>query len=364
MVDYGELFERAAARYEPSGLTTEALLFRRDRRRRNQRITAGAVGMALFAATLWVVLTGMPFGHNGTPAVPVPTPASPTPPPPGSINPSHPTTTDVSFVDVRTGRSTQLPPIIRSSGVTHFQVSPDGGRVAFESDGPIKVANLDGSDLRTIADGSAPAWTPDGEQLVYTNGYYSILITDVTSGRTREIFRTDNPLYHPNVSPDGERILFTWLKPGTQGFALWTIPVRGGQPRVLPLPHNAHTFPAFGTYSPDGTMIAFRETQYDGFDPTQMTSGGLWLANADGTGARPIASFSTWMSQTNESALWPMWSPDGTRIAYQRLIKGGVKIVRIRDGGVDGIGRAGTNPVWLDNDTLIIEGFERDRATG
>ena len=41
MADYKELFERAAARYEPFGLTTESLLFRRDRRRRNQRITAG-----------------------------------------------------------------------------------------------------------------------------------------------------------------------------------------------------------------------------------------------------------------------------------------------------------------------------------
>ena len=367
MADYRELFERAAARYEPFGLTTEALLFRRDRRRRYQRITAGAVGMALFAATLWVVLTGTQFGRNGTPAVPVPAPTSPPSPrssPPEPINPSYPTTTDVSVVDVQTGRPTQLPSTIRSSGVTHLQVSPDGGRVAFESDGLIKVANLDGSDLRTVAEGAAPAWTPDGEQLVYTYGYYAIRITDVASGRTREIFRSENPVYHPNVGPDGERILFTWLKPGTPGFALWTIPVRRGQPRALPLPHGAHTFPAFGTYSPDGTMIAFRKTQYDGIDTTQMTSGGLWLANADGSDPHLIGPYNAWMSQINATALWPMWSPDGTRVAYQGIIKNGVKIVDIRDGSVDRIGAAGTNPVWLDNDTLIIEEFEQDRATG
>src|SRR6185503_11265189 len=96
MADYRELFERAAARYEPFGLTTEALLLRRDRRRRNQRITAGAAGIAIFAATLWAVWSGTEFGRNGTPAVPVPSPTSSvspsSPPPQRAINPSYPTT--------------------------------------------------------------------------------------------------------------------------------------------------------------------------------------------------------------------------------------------------------------------------------
>jgi hypothetical protein len=66
MSEYTQLFERAAARYPEPELSTEGLLLRGDRRRRNQRVAAGVLGIAVFA----LVAIGFVrlFGSEGTPA--------------------------------------------------------------------------------------------------------------------------------------------------------------------------------------------------------------------------------------------------------------------------------------------------------
>jgi hypothetical protein len=66
MGEYTELFERAAAHYSESQLSTEGLLLRRDRKHRNQRVAAGVLGIAVFAlAAIGFVRL---LGSEGTPA--------------------------------------------------------------------------------------------------------------------------------------------------------------------------------------------------------------------------------------------------------------------------------------------------------
>lgn len=66
--DVLERFERLFDAPEPS---FERFVRRRDRKRRNQRIAAGVVGIAVFVAAIWVVTSG-PFDQSQTPAVPGP----------------------------------------------------------------------------------------------------------------------------------------------------------------------------------------------------------------------------------------------------------------------------------------------------
>jgi hypothetical protein len=73
MSEYTKLFERAGARYEPPDLPMEDFLKRQDRKRRNQRIVAGSVGIAVFVAAVWIVTTGEPFDRTQTPAASGPT---------------------------------------------------------------------------------------------------------------------------------------------------------------------------------------------------------------------------------------------------------------------------------------------------
>jgi hypothetical protein len=54
--------------FEAPEVPFEGFVRRRDSKRRNQRITAGAVGVAVFVAAIWIVTTGGPFDRTQTPA--------------------------------------------------------------------------------------------------------------------------------------------------------------------------------------------------------------------------------------------------------------------------------------------------------
>jgi hypothetical protein len=79
MSDRFDVLERFAPLFDAPRPSFDGFLRRRDRKRRNQRIAAGAVGIAVFVAVVWLVTTGRPFHRSQRPAVPGPT--QPTGPP-------------------------------------------------------------------------------------------------------------------------------------------------------------------------------------------------------------------------------------------------------------------------------------------
>jgi transglutaminase-like putative cysteine protease len=73
MSDLKALLERAERAVSVVPLPSDGLdgvQRRRDRKRRHQRLSAGAVGMAVFVSAVWIVTTGVPFDRTETPAVP------------------------------------------------------------------------------------------------------------------------------------------------------------------------------------------------------------------------------------------------------------------------------------------------------
>jgi hypothetical protein len=70
MIDERDVFEQSFRRYEPEGGSFERLVRRRDRKRRNQRITAGVVGIAVFVAAVWIVTSGLSLDRSETSVVP------------------------------------------------------------------------------------------------------------------------------------------------------------------------------------------------------------------------------------------------------------------------------------------------------
>lgn len=63
-----DVLDRLAPLFEAPEPSFEAFLRRRDRKRRNQRIAAGVVGIAVFVAAVWVVTTAGSFDRTTTPA--------------------------------------------------------------------------------------------------------------------------------------------------------------------------------------------------------------------------------------------------------------------------------------------------------
>jgi hypothetical protein len=72
--DRFDVLERFAPLFEAPGPSFEGFLRRRDRKRRNQRLAAGVVGIAVFLAAVWIVTTGGPFDVS-KPAVSGPLPS-------------------------------------------------------------------------------------------------------------------------------------------------------------------------------------------------------------------------------------------------------------------------------------------------
>jgi hypothetical protein len=66
--EYRSVLERAGSNFDPLDLDLKRLLRRRDRKRRNQRIAAGVVGIALFVAAVWIVTSAWSFDRTQRPA--------------------------------------------------------------------------------------------------------------------------------------------------------------------------------------------------------------------------------------------------------------------------------------------------------
>lgn len=67
-------------------------------------------------------------------------------------------------------------------------------------------------------------------------------------------------------------------------------------------------------WSPDGTQIIFDSARaLDGSDAANTNStSNIWIMSADGSNATPLTS----LTADNSDSNMPLWSPDGTKIAY------------------------------------------------
>jgi Tol biopolymer transport system component len=322
MSEYRSILEQAKERYAPPELPLEGVLQRRDRKRRNQRITAGVVGLAI---GLVAVLIGTSIIRSSprVPANPKPTPLMGN----GPITVFGFTGGLRSLsLDGRHQRS-----LVRCRGsctlVSSAAWSPDGTHVAFSAScgggcggaadpyHGIRVVDLaTGNDhLLVKGDLFSPSldWSPDGSQISYVADE-RIHIMDADGTNRTVVPGTSDPVDTASWSPDGT--LFAYASGG----ALSLIGVDGSDPTVVLTTEHPTLFSP--TWSPDGDEIAYRA----GCDVWVVTLEGQHETRlAELRSVVPGARCGSDLASSEELA----WSPDGQQIAvfvedgrFQRVV--------------------------------------------
>jgi dipeptidyl aminopeptidase/acylaminoacyl peptidase len=159
--------------------------------------------------------------------------------------------------------------------------SPDGNRIAFESERGIYVIGANGTGLRRLfpnPPGSdqftlvTPAWSPDGSEIAYANSQTGKLILGAVDGSSSKTIGSGEG---PAWSPDGKQL-------AVSSCAIDVLNRDGSGRRRLVNP-PASQCDLHPSWSPDGSAIIFARGALS-------TRTDLWIVNVDGTGLRRLTT--------------------------------------------------------------------------
>lgn len=153
------------------------------------------------------------------------------------------------------------------------------------------------ANLTSPATDSHPSWSPD-DKIVFESdreGTMDVFIVEAFGGRPVNLTQHGARDRSSSWSPDGKKIAFESNRTGIGD--IYVMVADGSNQRLL-FHHPTAVYQP--TFSPDGTCIAY------------MDGGEIWMVNADdGQDAVRLTS-----KQNHRSAQRPMWSPDGTKVAF------------------------------------------------
>jgi Tol biopolymer transport system component len=190
-------------------------------------------------------------------------------------------------------------------------VSPDGDRIAFLSNragaDDLYVIGAKGSGEKRLTQTAeseiAPQWLAGGKELAFsiqTDDTSRLYAIDPKGKGKREI--GDYSGRAPVLSPDGTKVVFMG---GTWTATKLTVAAPDGKQPVeitdgTSIAWNHH-------WSPDGKRIAFTGRK------EARGELAVFVMNADGSDPRQVSS----VPADEGGAQWPVWSPDGTKLAVQ-----------------------------------------------
>ena len=186
----------------------------------------------------------------------------------------------------------------------HARPSPDGQRIAFDSDRDgergIYVASVDGTNVRRVSGAgyaAIPSWSPDGDRLAFARAeqeqpkVWNLWTVDLASGEMHRLtsHRVGQP-WGASWFPDGSRIAYSLDD------RLVIHDLDSGREKTFTSPRKGQLIrtPAV---SPDGKRVIF-----------QIYRDGAWLLDLSDESMRKVLA--------DPTAEEYSWSPDGRRVAY------------------------------------------------
>jgi len=274
---------------------------------------AGLVCLLYLGAGVWLVrsdppgrlpaLLAPPTAPAGTALAPTPTliAGQPTTSPATPPATSAPATTVPATSISATGTPGATAPLLPDDG------GEPAGRIVFTCfiDGfdDVCAVNADGSDLRRLTAVAAtdfyPQWGPAGDLIIWSSRRSGAfqLFLMNADGSGQRQSTDFGSLFAPDLAPDGRRATFTNAAGDFQH--VWVMDLDGGGARALTTGASNNIDPV---WSPDGTQIAFASDR----------SGVVkhYVIDADGTNVRLLPD------GVAEHGGRSSWSPDGRWLAF------------------------------------------------
>jgi Tol biopolymer transport system component len=228
--------------------------------------------------------------------------------------------------------------------------SPDGEQIVFRSGrdgGGIFVMGATGENVRRLVDhGHNPAWSPDGEEVVYSEGSFArpsergqypspLSVVKLATGETRQVTEAD--AVQPNWSPHGDRIAYWGIRGGGQR-DIWTVGARGGQPVTVT---NDSALDWNPIWSPDGRYLYFASDRGGSMN--------LWRVPIDERSGKLLGALEPVTTPATYSG-YVSFSRDGRHLAYAQI----VDQINLQQVAFDPVkAKLEAKPVWITQGSQI-----------
>jgi TolB protein len=194
------------------------------------------------------------------------------------------------------------------------------------------IMKIYGSELKKVFSAEVPldqpAWSGDGENIAFIKDMGSrteIWIVNSKGGNPVQVTGNDYRDERPVFSPDNKKLLFMSNREGT--YRIYVMNIDGSEVSKIVTPSNTSSnHLVFPVWSPDGTKIAYSENNLQNRKAQIMV---LTLADQN-------LSVLTEQGGRNEN---PCFSPDGSKIVFQSERDGNFEIYSMNYDG--------SNPVRL-----------------
>jgi TolB protein len=120
----------------------------------------------------------------------------------------------------------------------------------------------------------------------------------------------------PDLSPDGSSILFVSARDDADNVDVYVMSVDGTEVRRLTTSKEVDTGPR---WSPDGSKVVFQRSDGEGHWE-------IFVVNADGSGEERLTS-----NEVSDES--PAWSPDGKLIAFERYVGSNLEVFTMKADG-------------------------------